>query len=80
MPKINNAFTKVETPLPQLEEALKNLAPGDTIYCDNTKEELLRARQNLTKKRHEIHGADSHLMYIEALLLAEANGQLRFKS
>lgn len=79
MPKINNAFTEVETPLPQLEKALQDLPPGQKVYCNNTRDEILKTKENLTKRRHEIHGADSHLAYIEALLIAEANGQLQFK-
>jgi hypothetical protein len=74
-----NYDTKTETPLPRLREALENLKPGEKISCDNTKDEILRTRENLTKRRHEIYGADSHLEYIEALLLAEAQGQLSFK-
>ena len=79
MPKIRNLDTKVETPLPQLQEALRVLKPGDKIRIENTKEEILRIRENLIKGRSEIYGADSHIEYIEALLLAEAGGQLQFK-
>ena len=77
--KISNLDTKVETPLPQLQEALKNLKPGDKVQIANTREEILKVRENITKRRHELYGADSHLEYIEALLLAEACGQLQFK-
>jgi len=80
MPRVQNADTKVETPLPQLQEALRNLKPGEKIRCENSKDEILRTRANITKRRHEIYGADSHLDYIEALLLAEAQGQLEFRS
>ena len=79
MPRVQNVDTKTETPLPQLHEALRNLSSGQKISIGNTKEEILRTRENLTKRRHEIYGADSHLEYIEALLLAEAQGQLEFK-
>lgn len=79
MPRVPNVDTKIETPLPQLQEALRNLKPGDKVRCENTKEEILRTRENVTRRRHEIYGADSHLEYIEALLLAEAQGQLEFK-
>jgi hypothetical protein len=79
MPRVQNVDTKTETPLPQLQEALRNLNPGEKISCANTRAEILRTRENLTKRRHEIYGADSHLEYIEALLLAEAQGQLEFK-
>ena len=80
MPRVNNIDTQVETPLPQLREALAHLQPGQKVHINNTREEILRARENLTKKRAEIFGADSHLEYIEALLVAEASGQLQFKS
>ena len=74
-----NFESKAETPLLQLQEAIKNLKSGEKIGIGNTKEELLRTRENLMKRRHEIHGADSHLEYIEALFLAEAEGLLQFK-
>lgn len=80
MPRVNNLDTQVTTPLPQLREALTKLQPGQKIHINNTREEILRTRENLTKKRAEIFGADSHLEYIEALLVAEASGQLQFKS
>ena len=80
MPRVNNIDTKVETPLPQLREALAKLKPGEKVYCNNSKEEILRTRENITKRRHEIYGADSHLEYIEELLMAEAQGQLSFKT
>ena len=79
MPRVLNDNTKTETPLPQLEEALRNLQPGQKVTIANTKEEILKTRENLLKRRHEIYGADSHLEYIEALLLAEAQGHLDFK-
>ena len=71
---------KVETPLHQLNESLKNLQQGQKVYINNTKEEILKIRENLTRKRAEIPGADQHLEYIETLLIADANGQLVFKS
>lgn len=80
MPRVRNVDTKAETPLPELQKALNNLKPGEKVYCNNTKEEIMRTRENLIKRRHEVHGADSHLEYIEALLLAEASGQLNFRS
>lgn len=79
MPRVQNVDTKTDTPLPQLREALQALKPGEKVRCDNSKEEILRVRENITKRRHEIYGADSHLDYIEALLLAEAQGQLEFR-
>jgi len=80
MPRVPNVDTKVETPLPQLQEAIRNLKSGEKVRCENSREEILRTRENITKRRHEIYGADSHLDYIEALLLAEAQGQLEFRS
>lgn len=80
MSRVNNDNIKVPTPLPELYAAIDNLKQGEKVLCNNTKEEILRTRENLTKRRHEIPGADSHLEYIEALLLAEANGQLMFKA
>jgi hypothetical protein len=79
MPRVRNVDTKTETPLPQLQEALSRLKPGEKVSINNTKEEILRTRENITKRRHEIYGADSHLEYIEAILMAEAAGQLQFK-
>lgn len=79
MPRINNFDTKIDTPLPQLQSALSKLQPGQKVSISNTKNEILKIRENLTKRRHEVYGADSHLEYIEALLLAEAQGQLEFK-
>ena len=79
MPRVKNVDTKTETPLPQLQDAISALQPGQKVSIANTKEEILKIRENVTKRRHEIHGADSHLEYIESLLLAEAQGQLEFK-
>jgi hypothetical protein len=79
MPRVNNVDTVAETPLPQLQEALKNLKPGEKIQYGNSRQEVLKIRENIIKRRHEIHGADSHLDFIEALLIAEASGQLDFK-
>jgi hypothetical protein len=78
--RVQNVDTTADTPLPQLREAINNLQPGQKIHIANTREEILRTRENITKRRAEIPGADSHLEYIEALLVAEASGQLLFKS
>lgn len=69
----------IPTPLPQLRQALANLRPGERVKCDNTKEEILRTKDNLMRRRMEINGADSHIEYIDALLVAESAGQLEFK-
>lgn len=79
MARVQNYGTTAETPLPQLQASLDSLQPGQKVSIDNTKSAILRIRENLTKRRAEIPGADSHLEYIEALLIAEANGQLQFK-
>jgi len=79
MPRVNNLDTQVPTPLPELRDALAKLQPGQKVNINNTKEEILKIRENLMKKRAEIYGADSHLEYVEALLVAEASGQLQFK-
>jgi hypothetical protein len=80
MPKVLNDDTKAVTPLPMLQSALANLAPGEKVHCGNTKAEILKTRENLTRRRAEIPGADSHLEYIEAMLIAEAEGKLQFRS
>lgn len=79
MARVQNVDTRAETPLPQLREALEALKPGQKVKIDNTREEILRTKENLTRRRHEIPGADDHLEYIEALLIAEASGQLEFR-
>lgn len=79
MSRVNNLDTKVETPLPELRKLIESLPSGQKIQIENTREEILRTRENLTRRRAELPGADSHLEYIEALLIAEANGQLQFK-
>jgi hypothetical protein len=78
MPRVNNYATQVETPLSQLQQNLKNLQPGQKLSIANTKEEILSTQRNLLQNRSTIVGADSHLEYVEALLIAEANGKLQF--
>ena len=79
MPRVNNVDTKAETPLPELRRALDNLKPGEKVQCPNTKAEILKVQENLTRRRAEIPGADSHLEYIEAMIIAEAEGKLEFR-
>ncbi len=79
MSRVNNLDAKVETPLRSLVESIAALQSGQKVYCGNSREEILRTRENLTRRRAEIPGADSHLEYIEALLVAEANQQLDFR-
>jgi hypothetical protein len=62
-----------------LQDAIKQLKPGEKIQYGNSRAEILKIRENITKRRHEIVGADSHLEFIEALLIAEASGHLDFK-
>jgi hypothetical protein len=69
----------VATPLSQLRAAIDKLEPGQKVRIENTKEEILRTQRNIGMKRAEIAGADAHLEYIEALIIAEAEGKLEFK-
>jgi hypothetical protein len=68
------------TPIETLRTALSQLQPGQRIQFSNTKEEILKIRENVTRNRSTIPGADNHLEYIEALLVAEAENRLDFKS
>jgi hypothetical protein len=79
MPRVQNALSTAPTPINDLRVALENLESGKKVTIDNTKEEILRTQRNLGLRRAEIPGADSHLEYIEALLIAEAEGKLEFK-
>ena len=79
MPRVNNLDVRAETPLAEFNRTLAELQPGQKAFCSNTKEEILKVKENLTRRRADIPGADSHLEYVEALLIAEANGQLEFK-
>lgn len=78
MSRVNNFATQVPTPLPELNAALKTLEPGQKLKINNSRHEILKIQENLLKNRSTITGADSHLEYVEALLLAEANGKLEF--
>lgn len=79
MPRFNNTDPQAEMTLSSFNQTLSNLQPGQKAFCPNSKDEILKIRENLTKRRADIPGADSHLEYIEALLIAEANGQLEFR-
>lgn len=80
MARVRNASDeKVATPLPELHRALASLKPGEKVQCPNSREEILRIRENLTRKRAEIVGADHHIEYIEAMIVAEAEGKLEFR-
>lgn len=79
MPRVNNVDTKAETPLPELQNAIANLKPGEKVQCPNSKAEILKIQENITRRRAEIPGADSHLEYIEAMIIAEAEGKLEFR-
>jgi hypothetical protein len=65
-------------PLEELNAALVALKPGQKVQCPNPKSQIIKVKENLTRGRADIPGADHHLEYAEALLLAEANGQLEF--
>jgi len=79
MGRVRNEKTRADTPLEELSSKLKSLSPGEKVLIENTKADILKTRENLTKRRAEITGADDHLDYIEALLIAEAEGKLQFK-
>ena len=79
MPRVPNYNTTAPTPLEDLRRALESLEPGKKVSIANTKDEILRTQRNLMARRSEIPGADSHLEYIEALLVAEAEGKLEFR-
>ncbi len=75
----NTSDEKVATPLPELRRALASLKSGEKVKCPNSREEILRIRENLTRNRAEIVGADDHIDYIEAMIVAEAEGKLEFR-
>jgi len=79
MARVNNAVSQAPTPIGELHAALDKLEPGKKVHINNTKEEILRTQRNLMSRRAEIPGADSHLEYIEALLIAEAEDKLEFR-
>lgn len=79
MGRARNENTNAATPLEELKVKLAALSPGEKVHIENTKADILRTRENLTKRRSDIPGADDHLEYIEALLIAEAEGKLQFK-
>lgn len=79
MGRVRNGNTNAATPLEELKVKLTELSPGEKVLIENTKVDILRTRANLTKRRAEIPGADDHLEYIEALIIAEAEGKLQFK-
>jgi hypothetical protein len=79
MPRVNNVDTKAETPLPELQKAIANLKHGEKVQCPNSKAEILKIQENITRRRADIPGADSHLEYIEAMIIAEAEGKLEFR-
>lgn len=79
MGRVRNGNTSAATPLEELKVKLTELSPGEKVLIENTKADILRTRANLTQRRAEIPGADDHLEYIEALIIAEAEGKLQFK-
>ena len=81
MPRVNNAVSNTDsTPLAELEQKLQTLSPGQFITFPQSKSEVLKVRENLTRRRHEIPNADAHLAYLEACLIAEAGGKLKFNA
>lgn len=79
MPRVNNTESNTDvTPLQELETKLANLKPGEFITFPQSKAEVLKTKENLTRRRHELQNADAHVNYIEACLIAEARGKLKF--
>ncbi|NBT35732.1 MAG: hypothetical protein EBT03_09385 [Betaproteobacteria bacterium] len=79
MPRVNNTASDTDsTPLAELEQKLQALSAGQFVTFPQSKSEVLKVRENLTRRRHEIPNADAHLAYLEACLLAEAKGKLKF--
>jgi hypothetical protein len=71
--------TTPTTPLEALRNALNSLMNGQKVLCPNSREEILKAKENLTRNRSTIKEADYHIEYIDAMLVAEAEGKLNFK-
>jgi hypothetical protein len=67
-----------------LNEFRVNLADarrrGVSLSIGNTRDELLRINENVTKKRMDIPGADAIVEYIEEVLIAGLEGYVTFKS
>ena len=67
-----------------LNEFRVNLADarrkGISLSIGNTRDELLRIKENVTKKRLDIPGADAIVEYIEEVLIAGLEGYVTFKS
>ena len=67
-----------------LNEFRVNLADarrrGISLSIGNTRDELLRIKENVTKKRMDIPGADAIVEYIEEVLIAGLEGYVTFKS
>lgn len=53
---------------------------GTTLSIGNTRDELLRIKENVTKKRLDIPGADAIVEYIEEVLIAGLEGHVTFKA
>ena len=66
-----------------LNEFRVNLADarrrGTSLTIGNTRDELLRVKENVTKKRVDIPGADAIVEYIEEVLIAGLEGHVIFK-
>ena len=66
-----------------LSEFRVNLADarrrGTSLTIGNTRDELLRVKENVTKKRVDIPGADAIVEYIEEVLIAGIEGHVIFK-
>jgi len=52
---------------------------GTSLTIGNTREELVRVKENVTKKRVDIPGADAIVEYIEEVLIAGLEGHVIFR-
>ena len=59
-----------------LASAKKSRVP---LAIGNSREELLKIKENITKKRLDIPGADAMIEYIEEVLIAGLDGYVVFK-
>lgn len=59
-----------------LLKSKKNCIP---LFINNTREELVKIKMNVSKKRMEIPGADAIIEYIDEVLIAGLEGYIVFK-
>lgn len=79
--KESSAGTESEKVLTDFRSCLADAKKtGVKLAIGNTREELLRIKENVTKKRMDIPGADAIVEYIEEVLIAGHEGHVTFKS